>query len=78
MAIKVLAGVAASPKANDSARVAAASQLLDRGWGRAQQQLVGEDGGDIKITIRQIIENVAQSAAEPEQLEDQTDQDDTA
>jgi hypothetical protein len=61
LAIKVLAHVAASAKAQDGARVAAASQLLDRGWGKAPQQLVGEDGGDIKIVIRQIIETATQS-----------------
>ena len=61
MSIGVLAKVAASPKANESARVAAANSLLDRGWGKAPQQLVGEDGGDIKIVIRQIIETATQS-----------------
>jgi hypothetical protein len=35
----------------------AAGILLDRGWGRALQSHVGEDGGDIRVTIRQIIEN---------------------
>jgi len=61
MSIGVLAKVAASPKANESARVAAANSLLDRGWGKAPQQLVGEDGGDIKIIIRQIIETATVS-----------------
>ena len=37
-----------------SRALSAASALLDRGWGRAPQ--VGEDGGDIRITIRQIVE----------------------
>jgi hypothetical protein len=36
--------------------VSAASALLDRGWGKAPQPHSGEDGGDIRITIRQIVE----------------------
>ena len=59
--IKVLASVAISKGAQAGARVAAASALLDRGWGKAPQQLVGEDGGDIKIIIRQIIETATVS-----------------
>jgi hypothetical protein len=31
--------------------------LLDRGWGRLEQSHVGLDRGDIKVTIRQIIES---------------------
>ena len=67
MAIGVLAKVAASPKANDGARVAAAAQLLDRGWGKAPQQLTGEDGGDIRVTIRQLIVNAEVSVTDEEQ-----------
>ena len=59
--VKVLVGVANSKGAQAGARVAAASAILDRGWGKAPQQLVGEDGGDIKIVIRQIIETATQS-----------------
>ena len=34
-----------------------ASALLDRGWGKAPQPHAGADGdGDIRITIRQIVE----------------------
>jgi hypothetical protein len=78
LALKVLAGVAASAKAPQAARVSAAAILLDRGWGKAPQQLVGEDGGDIKVTIRQIIETVGQSVEPHEQLTDETDQADTS
>lgn len=70
--IKVLVGVANSKGAQAGARVAAAAAILDRGWGKAPQQLVGEEGGDIKIVIRQIIENAVVSP-EPEQIEDGTD-----
>ena len=30
---------------NESARVAAANAILDRGWGKAAQPLAGEEGG---------------------------------
>lgn len=54
--LKTLAGVVKSPKCPPSARVTAALGLLDRGWGKPDQGIVGADGGDIKIIIRQIIE----------------------
>jgi hypothetical protein len=55
MAINRLAGVARhSP--NDSAVVAACVHLLDRGWGKADQMHVVD--GDIKITIRHILEHI--------------------
>ena len=38
------------------ARIQAIAALLDRGWGRAAQPYAGEDGGDIRLTIRQIVE----------------------
>jgi hypothetical protein len=59
--IKVLAGIVGAPKAPPPARVAAAGILLDRGWGKAPQAHVGENGeGDIRITIRQIIQNTSE------------------
>ena len=70
-AIKVLTGVMNQKGAPPAARVTAASLLLDRGWGKAPQQLVGEEGGDIKIVIRQIIENAVVSP-EPDLIEDQS------
>ena len=38
-AIKTLAGIMNEPKANTSARVAAAQALLDRGWGKPKQDV---------------------------------------
>jgi hypothetical protein len=63
--VNVLYGVARSAKCPPSARVAAATSLLDRGWGKPDQAHTGPDGGDIKVTIRQIIETVGQSTAKP-------------
>ena len=53
MAVQTLAGIARN-SASDQARVAAAQALLDRGWGKAIQPHTGEEGGDIRIVIRQI------------------------
>jgi hypothetical protein len=61
----MLYGLVRSAKAPPAARVAAAGILLDRGWGKAPQEHTGPDGGDIRVTIRQIIETVGQSQAKP-------------
>jgi hypothetical protein len=52
------------PEYSPAARVQAANILLDRGWGKAIQPHTGEEGGHIRVTIRQIID----SAEEPEPL----------
>ena len=57
-AIRTLTGVCGSKAAPAAARVSAASALLDRGWGKAPQPHAGEDGGNIQVTIRQIVESV--------------------
>jgi hypothetical protein len=44
------------PQYSAAARVQAASVLLDRGWGKPPQAHVGEDGQDIRVTIRQIVD----------------------
>jgi hypothetical protein len=51
-----LAGIARN-STSDQARVSAAQALLDRGWGKAIQPHTGEDGGDIHVVIRQIIDS---------------------
>ena len=56
LAIQTLAGVAQNSE-QDAARVSAAGQLLDRGWGKPAQPITGKDGTeDIRVTIRTIIE----------------------
>jgi hypothetical protein len=55
IAIKVLAGIA-KDGTNESARVAAAVALLDRGWGKPAQAHTGENGeGNIRVVIRHIV-----------------------
>ena len=64
-ALQTLAGIAREGK-NESARVAAAIALLDRGWGRAPQAHTGENGdGDIRVTIRHIVQQLPQPPQQP-------------
>ena len=50
MAIQTLAGVAQNGE-SESAKVAAANALLDRGWGKPAQPVTGEDEGPIQLTV---------------------------
>ena len=63
MCIKTLAGIASQPKSPPSARVAAVTVLLERGWGKAVQPIAGDDGGPLRVVIRQIIETVDENRA---------------
>jgi hypothetical protein len=56
LAVNTLAGIARSPKCPPAARVTAAIALLDRGYGKPPQDHTGDDGGDILVTIRHIVE----------------------
>ena len=58
LSIQTLAGIARNGT-SEQARVAAAQALLDRGWGKAPQSHTGENGeGDIRVTIRHILEHI--------------------
>jgi hypothetical protein len=58
LCIKVLAGIVSQEAVPPAARVSAAGILLDRGWGRPPQAHTGENGeGDIRVTIRQILDS---------------------
>ena len=51
-AINCLAGIMNKDSAPESARVAAANSLLDRGWGKAAQPVDGDgDGGPVQLTV---------------------------
>jgi hypothetical protein len=69
MALNVLASIARQPKCTPGARVQAAALLLERGWGKAEQSHVGPDGGDIVVTIRQIIERTGEIPIEDQSTE---------
>lgn len=53
-AIKTLAGIMMQRKTAPAARVAAATALLDRGWGKPSQTMEhsGPDGGPIDLVAR--------------------------
>lgn len=59
-AIEVLRGIMDQPNAPEAARIAAAGQLLDRGWGKATQTIAGDDDAD-PITVRTIVTGVPRS-----------------
>jgi hypothetical protein len=57
MCVRVLTAIAKQPKSPPTARVQACGLLLERGWGKPAQPVTGADGeGDIRITIRQILD----------------------
>jgi hypothetical protein len=51
-ALKTLVSIMNDDKVNAAARVNAAQALLDRGWGKAKQEVehTGADGGPISFT----------------------------
>ena len=53
LAIRTLTGVCGSKTAPAAARVSAASALLDRGWGKAQQD--GNAPSEVRIVVRKMI-----------------------
>jgi hypothetical protein len=67
LALQTLSGIASSGK-NEGARVSAATELLNRGWGRAQVDDADREG--IVITIRKILEGaqVTETPGAPKQL----------
>lgn len=67
LALQTLAGIAQRGE-SESARVAAAVALLDRGWGRAPQAHTIDGEGDIRVTIRHIVSQVP--AAQPHPASD--------
>jgi hypothetical protein len=68
MCVRQLASVA-NQSESDNARVSACALLLERGWGKAEQPHTGDGGGDIRITIRQIVEGSNNAATQPQILE---------
>ena len=57
-----MAGIARN-STSDTARVQAIGMLLDRGWGKAPQVHSDEDGGNITIVIRKIIDERSEHAS---------------
>jgi hypothetical protein len=53
LAIRTLTGVCGSKAAPAAARVSASSALLDRGWGKPQQD--GNVQGEVRVTLRKML-----------------------
>jgi hypothetical protein len=55
--VRIVAAIAQAKESKNSDRLTASAMLWERGWGKAAQPHTGADGeGDIRITIRQILE----------------------
>jgi hypothetical protein len=62
-AIQVLAKISYDEEQPGSTRVAAASLLLERGWGKVPQAVTGADGdGGIEVIIRHLVEPAPEPA----------------
>ncbi len=57
-AIRTLAAIMTKEDAPESARVAAANAILDRGWGKPAQAIIGGDGDAPAISMIHRIERV--------------------
>ena len=55
LALNVLIGIATNGE-SEAAKVTAAINILDRGWGRPSQPHDAKVEGDINITVRNILE----------------------
>ena len=60
-AIKTLVGIMNKRDAPPAARVAAAGQILDRGWGKAATVLTDADGGPIQVLVTRYSDGPANS-----------------
>jgi len=55
-AVRSLAAIMRQADAPPRARIQAIAILLDRGWGKPAQPHAGEDGKDIRVTVRTMVE----------------------
>lgn len=53
-AVEVLGGIMSQPNSPESARVAAATALLDRGWGKPTQPIAGDDDHDAIRAVTEV------------------------
>jgi hypothetical protein len=53
----MIAGYATSEQVDPDLRLRAANILLERGWGRPQQDQTHEIKGEIKVTLRKMLED---------------------
>ena len=63
-ALKVLAGIMNEDQAPHSARVSAATALLDRGWGKPAQAIIGGDDDDPAVKVQAIVRKIVDPKGE--------------
>lgn len=69
--VQIMAGIARADETPPGVRVAAISELWDRGWGRAPQAHTGPNGeGSIQVIIRHILDNDASVTIEHSEIKD--------
>jgi hypothetical protein len=55
--VRTLAGWANGPDVDDELKMKAIGMLMDRGWGKPQQDQTHEIKGEIKVTLRKMLED---------------------
>jgi hypothetical protein len=55
--VRTLAGWANGKDTNDELKMKAIGMLMDRGWGKPQQDTTHEVKGEIKVVLRQMLED---------------------
>lgn len=55
--IRVLTGIMRSKSSPKPARVMAANSLLDRGWGKPAQTIVGDSEQPLQVIIRKMLQD---------------------
>ena len=74
--VQIIAGIARAVETPPAVRIQAIGMLWDRGWGKPAQTHTGEDGqGDIRVTIRHIVQS---TGGEPRAIEHEAKQIDDA
>lgn len=63
-ALKVLAGIMCEPEAPHSARVAASTALLDRGWGKPAQAITNDDDEAFKVALQPLVRQIVDPRTE--------------
>jgi hypothetical protein len=57
-ALNVLAGIMNKSEAPETARVSAATALLDRGWGKPAQAIKNEDDETLKVELLPLVRKI--------------------
>jgi hypothetical protein len=55
--VRTLAGWANGPDVDDELKMKAIGMLMDRGWGKPAQDQTHEIKGEIKVTLRKMLED---------------------